>query len=82
MSRPSVVPRRRLRLVVHPGAVRGVRGARAQHARGQAVHARRHAHAREVPQANLLRGAVGLQQAPVSAPRLVRVNAHRHRTNN
>ena len=62
-------PRRQARVVVHPGAVRGVRGARTRLPRGEAVHAGRQAHAVQVPPPDLLGGPLGLQQAPLPAPR-------------
>lgn len=63
-------------LVVHPGAVRGVRGARAHGARGGAVHAGGQAPGRP-PRAqhpDLLRGPLGLQLPTLPAPRPLRVN--------
>lgn len=71
--RRRVVARREERLVVHPDAVRGVRGARARDARGGAVHARGQAAGRALPHPDLLRGPLGLQLPPLPAPRPLRV---------
>lgn len=55
--------------MVHPGGVRGVRAARARARRGGAVHAGGPAARGPLPHPDLLHRALGLQQAPLPAPR-------------
>lgn len=69
LFRFRVAPRPGEGVVVHPGAVRGVRCARARLPRGEAVHAGGRAHVRPLPGADLLRGEVGLQPPPLPTSR-------------
>lgn len=73
MRRVRVAPRPYARLVVRAGAVRGVRGAGARHARGRAVHARGPAPRGALRHPDLLRGPLGVQPAAVPAPGAARV---------
>ncbi|XP_032513361.2 uncharacterized protein LOC116767229 isoform X2 [Danaus plexippus] len=66
--RQRVLPRPPRRLVVHPGAVLGVRGARSRLSRRETLHARRQGAPQELPRADLRRGKMGLQLSALPAP--------------